>query len=158
MFKLITIPLFLCLSLATLAAREINLDNLAAKAAEQNKHLLVWLHKTDCGYCESMREFTLEDENVAAVLKNSYLFVHINISENDNVTYKSFKGSGKAFAKKVGYNFYPSSLFLNGKTEIVFAAAGYIEEKDFLMMLKYVDSGAYRHMKYDMFRQQEGKR
>lgn len=158
MFKFITISLLLCLSLSSLSAREINLNALATDAAKQNKHLLVWLHKTDCGYCESMREFTLEDEKVAAVLKKSYLFSHINISENDEITYKTFKGNGKAFAKKIGYNFYPSSLFMNEKADLIFAAAGYIEEKDFLIMLEYVDSGAYRQMKYDLFRQQKGKR
>ena len=158
MFKFITISLLLCLSLSSLSAREINLNALATDAAKQNKHLLVWLHKTDCGYCESMREFTLEDEKVAAVLKKSYLFSHINISENDEIIYKTFKGNGKAFAKKVGYNFYPSSLFLNEKADLIFAAAGYIEEKDFLIMLEYVDSGAYRRMKYDLFRQQKGRR
>lgn len=158
MFKFITISLLLCLSLSSLSAREINLNALATDAAKRNKHLLVWLHKTDCGYCESMREFTLEDEKVAAVLKKSYLFSHINISENDEIIYKTFKGNGKAFAKKVGYNFYPSSLFLNEKADLIFAAAGYIEEKDFLIMLEYVDSGAYRRVKYDLFRQQKGRR
>jgi len=157
-FKFITISLLLCLSLSSLSAREINLNALATDAAKRNKHLLVWLHKTDCGYCESMREFTLEDEKVAAVLKKSYLFSHINISENDEIIYKTFKGNGKAFAKKVGYNFYPSSLFLNEKADLIFAAAGYIEEKDFLIMLEYVDSGAYRRVKYDLFRQQKGRR
>ena len=159
MFRLISIGLLLCLSLSSaLSARDININNLAAEAAKQNKHLLIWLHKTDCGYCESMREFTLEDENIAAVLKKAFLFVHININEKDDVTFKTFKGDGKAFAKKVGYNFYPSSLFFDAKADLIFAAAGYIEENDFLMMLTYVDSGAYRTMKYDIYRQQKGQR
>jgi thioredoxin-related protein len=157
-FKFITISLLICLSFSSsLSAREINLNTLAAEAAKQHKHLFVWLHKTDCGYCEAMREFTLEDDRVAAILKKSFRFIHINVNDNDDIRYKSFKGSGKAFAKKVGYSFYPSSLFMDKQANLIFAAAGYIEEKNFLVMLKYVESAAYRTMKYDRFRQQEGE-
>jgi len=158
-FKQFTFLLFFFLIQASsLSARDINLNKLAADAATQQKHLLVWLHKTDCGYCESMREFTLEDDAVAAQLERSFLFVQINVSENDTVTYKTFTGSGKAFAIKVGYNFYPSSLFMNDKADIVFAAAGYIEEGDFKKMLTFVETGLYKTMSYDAFRQQENKR
>jgi len=158
-FKFITLALlFTLISASSLGGREIDLNKLSSEAAEQHKHLLVWLHKTDCGYCESMREFTLEDDAVADLLKQSFLFVQINVSENDTVTYKTFKGSGKAFAVRIGYNFYPSSLFLNESADIIFAAAGYIEEGDFKKMLTFVESGRYKIMSYDAFRQQENKR
>lgn len=138
-------------------ARDIDLNTLAADAAAHQKHLLVWLHKTDCGYCESMREFTLEDDNVSPYLKAHFVFEHINVNEKDTVSYKTFKGDGKAFAKTVGFNFYPSSVFMDKSAEIVFAAPGYIEERDFMVMLKYVQSGAYKKMGYDCFSRKEEK-
>lgn len=150
---------FLLLSFIVSVAfgRDVDIDALAASAAKEQKHLLVWLHKTDCGYCESMREFTLEDDKIAPMLEKGFVFEHINVYDNDTITYKSFKGNGKAFAKKVGYSFYPSSLFLDKDAEIVFAAPGYIEERDFAVMLKFVQSGAYKKMGYDCFRRQEEK-
>lgn len=159
MLKRITLSfLYLTLFVLSLSARDINLDQIAADAAKQNKYLLVWLHKTDCGYCEAMREFTLDDDNVKPVLKQSFVFVHINVNENDTITHRGFKGDGKTFAKRVGYSFYPSSLFLDAGAEIVFAAPGSIEERDFLVMLNFVRSGAYKKMGYDCFRRQEEKR
>ena len=139
-------------------AQTINIDTLAEQAAQQDKHLLVWLHKTDCGYCESMQEFTLEDETVAAMLSQSFLFKPINVYDEDTVIHGSFKGNGKSFAKKVGYSFYPTSLFFDKDAKLIFAAPGYIEERDFTVMLQFIQSGMYKKMGYDCFRRQEGKR
>jgi len=99
-----------------------------------------------------MREFTLEDEKIASVIKASFDFVHININEKDRVTYRKFDGGGHAFAKHVGFNFYPSSLFMDADGTIVFAAPGYVEETDFFRMLQFVRSEAYKTMDYDRFK------
>lgn len=136
----------------SLSARDIDLNRIARDTAKQKKTLLVWLHKKDCGYCEAMYEFTLGDDKVAAVLASSFQLVDININDNDTVTYNGFKGSGHDFAKHVGYNFYPSSLFMNADAALIFAAPGYVEEKDFFNMLGYVSSGAYKSMNYDSYK------
>jgi len=135
----------------SLSARDIDLNRLALDSAKQKKILLVWLHKTDCGYCEAMNEFTLNEDKIAALLKSSFSLVDINIHDDNIVAYKDFTGSGREFAKRVGYDFYPSSLFIDDKAEIIFAAPGYVEEKDFFKMLDYVKSGAYRTMNYDTY-------
>ncbi len=139
----------------SLPARDIDLNTMAAYAAKEGKHLLVWLHKTDCGYCETMREFTLADDRIKPLLKRDFVFVHINVYDRDDVTFQDFRGDGRAFAKKVGYNFYPSSLFLDKNAEIVFAAPGYIGENDFLSMLKFVAMRAYEKQEYNRFLKQE---
>lgn len=155
--KVVFILLFVGM-LCAFTAKDIDLNALAHDAGKQNKHLLVWLHKTDCSYCEAMREFTLEDESIANRIKKSFKFVHINVYDNDKVTFKDFIGDGKAFAKTVGYSFYPSSIFFDKHAEVVFAAPGYIEEKDFAVMLDFVSSKAYRKQGYDCFRRQEERR
>ena len=141
--------------LFSLSARDIDLNRLALDSAKQKKTLMVWLHKTDCGYCESMYEFTLQDEKVSAILKSAFDVVDINIYDKDRVTHHEFTGSGHDFAKHVGFNFYPSTLFMNKDAEIVFAAPGYVEERDFLKMLRYIKSEAYREMSYDAFKKKE---
>jgi thioredoxin-related protein len=137
-----------------LNAREIDIDNLIQKAKISNKHLFVFLHKTDCGYCDSMIEFTLDDEKVKEIVEKKFLFVHININENDNVTYKNFKGGGKEFAKHVGYNFYPTSLFFDDEKDISYAVPGYRDEKIFNVILNYVDSKSYKKISFRKYAQQ----
>lgn len=146
------------LLIPALFAREINIDSLAKKAALNGKHLLVWLHRTDCGYCESMREFTLDDERVKAMLDTDFLFEHIDIMDKDTISYRDFKGNGRQFARKVGYSIYPSSVFFDKTGEIIFAAPGYIEEGPFLTMLQFIQSQAYEKQGYDCFRRQQEHR
>lgn len=92
------------------------------------------------------------------MLAKSFVFVPINVSDNDTVTFKTFKGSAKAFAKRLGYSFYPSSLFMDAHADIVFAAPGYIKLNDFAVMLRFIKSGAYKKMDYDRYHRQEKKR
>ena len=131
-----------------LIAREINLNNLSKTAIKSNKTLFVFLHKTDCGYCESMIEFTLDDEKIKPFLKKRFLFVHINITEKDSITYRDFKGSGRDFAKQIGFNFYPTSLFFDEQNDLSYAAPGYQDEKKFFAILHYVDSKSYNKISF----------
>lgn len=139
----------------TLQARDININSIIQTATQIDKHLFIWLHKTDCGYCESMREFTLENDIVKVFIEKNFIFVHINVWEKDIVTYKDFQGSGREFAKEVGYDFYPSSLFFDDKAEIIFAEVGYKDnesspnEKRFFTILNFIQTLSYKKMDYE---------
>jgi len=135
----------------SLFARNIDIDTIVKNSVEKNKHLFIFLHRTDCGYCESMLTFTLDDDPVKDLIQKDFVYLHINISEDDVVKYKGFVGNGRNFAKHVGYNIYPSSLFLDSKSEMIYAVAGYQDKDQFLLILKYVDSSAYKTMGYQTF-------
>jgi thioredoxin-related protein len=150
--------LFILIAQNLLFAREINIDSLIKEAAVSSKHLFVWLHKTDCGYCENMREFTLENEIVKSFIDKNFIFVHINVYEKDSVKYKDFKGNGLEFAKDIGYNFYPASLFFNDEGEMIFAEVGFIDsnknpnEKRFYKILNYIKSNSYENTEYSDYK------
>lgn len=142
----------------TLGARVINIDNIITNAKKSDKHLFVWLHKTDCGYCENMREFTLENEIIEAFIDENFIFVHINTYEKDTVKYQNFSGNGLEFAKEIGFNFYPSSIFFDYEGEIIFAEVGFVDsnkmpnEKRFYKILNFIKSKSYEKMKYSDFK------
>lgn len=144
--------LFIIVFNISLFARSIDIDAIVKNSVKNGQHLFIFLHRTDCGYCESMLMFTLDDDPVKELISKDFIYLHINISEDDNVTYKDFVGNGRAFAKHVGYNLYPSSLFLNSKNDIVYAIAGYQDKNQFLWVLKYIDSGMYKTMDYQAFK------
>jgi thioredoxin-related protein len=149
-FNLKLLIAFFALSFSVFA-KNINIDNIVTQAKKENKHLFILLHKKDCGYCESMITFTLDDDKVKDLIKKKFIYIDINISDDDIVTYEDFKGSGHDFAIYVGYNFYPSSLFIGDHEEIAYAVAGYQEEKRFLNILKYVDTASYKTMNLEEF-------
>jgi len=47
------------------AMETVELDALSHKAKSENKHLLLFFHKEHCGFCEKMKNVTLEDPKVA---------------------------------------------------------------------------------------------
>ncbi len=152
--KIIKVFLLILAFHFTLQAKVINIDTLISSAKKENKHLLVWLHKTDCGYCESMKEFTLENETIKAFVKKNFIFVHINVYEKDTIKYQDFKGNGLEFAKDIGYNFYPSSLFFNNDGDIILSEVGYIDkatepnEKRFYKILNFINSKSYEKINF----------
>ncbi len=159
MFKT-TIKIFLSILVLqlTLHAREINIDKLIDNATKEDKHLFVWLHKTGCGYCENMREFTLENEAIKVFIDKYFIFVHINVSQKDIVIYKDFQGSGREFAQHIGYDFYPTSLFFDDNGEIVYEEVGYRDtkalsnEKRFYKILNFIKSKSYKEVDYEEYK------
>lgn len=141
---------FLYLSVA-LQAREININNIVDKATQSHKNIFIFLHQTDCGYCESMIQFTLDDDKVTPLLNKYFVYTHINIKEDDHVIYNNFEGSGRAFARFVGYDFYPTSIFLNKDYKIIYAIPGYQEEDKFFHILNFIIQKAYKNMDFDEY-------
>jgi thioredoxin-related protein len=121
-------------------------------ALSSNKGVLIYLHRTGCSYCNSMGEFTLDDDLVKKFIQKNYLFIHINITESDKITYKNKVTNGLTFAKNIGYNFYPTVLFLDTDAKVKYAVVGYKEEDEFLALLKYVHSGSFKKMTFENYK------
>ena len=132
--------LFIILIFVSLSAfgRDINIDKLSLQASKHDKILFIFIHTTDCGYCESMREFTLDEEKVKKLIEKSFIFEHINVRDNDTITYQDFRGSGAKFVQEIGYTFYPTSLFFDKESDLIYAKPGYVNEKKFYDILKGV--------------------
>lgn len=137
MYKIITVFLLFCVSLFS---STVNVDSIIKQAYKENKQVYLFLHTTDCGYCESMIEFTLDNKTVKNILAESFIVIDINVKKEGIVIYKDFKGTNKEFAKHMHYNFYPSSLFFNANADIMLAQRGYVEEALFIKMLTNVKS------------------
>ena len=164
MFQTLVKTFLILLSLnITLHAKTIDIDSIIDTANKENKHLFVWLHKTDCAYCERMKEYTLIHDKVSAFIKKHFIYIYINVSKNDVVKYQGFLGSGNDFAKEVGYNFYPTSLFFDNDKEIIFSEVGYVDceeisnERHFFKVLNFIQSKAYEEIELNAYTYTIGK-
>lgn len=90
--------------------------------------------------------FTLDDDIIRPMLKKDFFVIDININDKDKVIYKDFTGNGHDFARHIDYDFYPSSLFLDVNSNIIYGAVGYEDENEFLVTLGYIKSKAYLKM------------
>ncbi|WP_428739375.1 thioredoxin family protein [Sulfurimonas sp.] len=138
-------------------AQTINLDQAALETKKTHKSPLVYLHRTGCPYCERLEEFTFDDDDVHDYIEKNFNFIQINVSyTEDIIIYKNKKMTPREFAITIGYNFFPSVLFLDAQANLEHASVGYIEEKDFLIILKYMKTDAYKTIDIDQYKKQIG--
>lgn len=135
-----------------LFAKDVNINNILKTAQLSHKKVFLFLHRTGCSYCNSMIEFTLDDERVKERLNKSFTLISINITDEDHIFYQAFDGKAHDFAKYIGYDIYPTSLFLAQNGDIDFVKIGYKEESEFLIILNYVQSKDFTKISYDAYK------
>jgi thioredoxin-related protein len=144
---------FILIAIFTVSSADIiNIDKLLGYAKKSHKHVLIFLHKPHCSYCENMIEFTLPDEKISQKIKKNFIFVDIDIADSERVIFDDFNGSKHDFAKSLGFDFYPSAVFIDEDEEVVYGQAGYKDEDKFLKTLRFVESRAYVDMGIDDFK------
>lgn len=146
--KIISFFLLLILLPTLLFSREINIDKLIDKATKEHKHLFVFLHWTNCVYCQEMITFTLQDDSIQKTIKKDFLYIDVNTAYKDIVIYKNIKRTSKEFVKYIGFG-YPTSLFFDKNKTIVGLFPGVYNSKEFLVVLKYISSETYKKMNFD---------
>ncbi|WP_345992846.1 thioredoxin fold domain-containing protein [Sulfurimonas sp. HSL-1716] len=133
----------------SLFSRDINIDDIVKKANQSHKHLFLYLHRKDCVYCEEMLTFTINDDEVKKILGNKFIYEHIDILDKDHVVYKSFKGNGKEFARLIGYDMYPTSIFFDKNEKIVYAQPGVIDKNRFILLLQYISGNLFKTIDFE---------
>ncbi len=142
------------LLITSLYAQIINLDTSLQVANQTNKTVLIFLHKNGCGYCNAMEEFTLDDDEIKKFISLHFIYVSINISQNIDIIFHKTRQSGLEFAKEIGYNFYPTILFLDRDGELLDATVGYKENTEFLQFLHYIRSSENDTLSFEEYKHQ----
>ena len=131
---------------------DINIDIESADANKTKKHVMLFLHKDNCGYCEKML-FQLEESNISKAIEKNFILLDINRDDDETISYQDFNGTNRQFLKALGVDFYPSMVFINGcGNKIIYDVAGYRDSKKILTILDYVSSKSYKKMTLEDFR------
>ena len=79
--------LLLCALVASLYAGNVNwikgYENAVKIAKSQNKPMLLFMNREDCGACQFMKEDVFTDEMIYSFINKNYVPVYINIYKND---------------------------------------------------------------------------
>lgn len=128
--KRLIAPLFFFLLLAGGAARaegvvffEGTWEEALAKAAKENKYIMLDAYTEWCGWCKVMDRETFPDPAVGAVVNENFIPVKIDFE----------KGIGIELGMKFRVNSYPTTLFFNPDGQLVHINHGYsFENADFI--------------------------
>jgi len=102
-------------------------------------HSMVLVLATWCGYCTRLKNETLTDSSVIAILHESFNVVAIDPDSDSLVVHGDSTVTSKVFARNIyGIRGYPSMIFLDRQGEELGIAAGYRPPADFVSLLELV--------------------
>jgi len=147
----IKILIFILIPIGGVSA-DINIDKESADANKTKKHVMLFLHKDNCGYCEKM-EFQLDEKEISKAIKKDFILLDINRDDDETVSYQDFNGTNRQFLKALGVDFYPSMVFINGcRNKVIYDVSGYRNSKKLMTILNYISSKSYKKMTLEDFR------
>jgi uncharacterized protein YyaL (SSP411 family) len=121
----------------------LTFDAAKERAAKENKHVIVDIYTTWCGWCKVMERQTYADPEVSSYLSQNFVLAKVNGESPDSLHWQGQKISERQFARAVGVTGYPATYFLKPDAELLGGVAGYIKKPDFMIYARYVSTRWY---------------
>ena len=162
--------LFGCLSAFTCAQKAapkvsklgwMTLSEVATNMQKEKRPILIDLYTDWCGWCKVMDKKTYSNKNVIAYLQQKFYVVKLNAEGTQSITW-----NGKTYRFNPGYKTHDFAVYLTGgqlsyPTTVILpveeaqpqAIPGYMEPKDFEMIVKYFGEGQFGKIPFNQFQQ-----
>jgi thioredoxin-related protein len=133
-------------------------DEGLAKAAKEDKPVMINFYTSWCGYCKKMDRSTFKDPKVIDFLEENFVTVRINAESKEMVSHEGEQVSLRRLARLYGVRGYPTFWFLDSNGDRIGPAPGFKTAETFLPLLRYVGGSHYKTMSYENFvKKDEGK-
>jgi len=118
-------------------------DAATEKAKKENKHMIVDVYTTWCGWCKVMDRQTYGNNEVATYLTENFVLAKVNGESSAELHYKGKTMTERQFARAVGVTGFPTTYFLKPDAEVIGGAPGFIGPDNFMIYAKYVSTKWY---------------
>ena len=118
-------------------------DEAAERAKKENKHMIVDVYTTWCGWCKVMDRQTYGNVAVANYLTENFVLAKVNGESSAEIHWKGKVMTERAYARSVGVTGFPTTYFLKPDADIIGGAPGYIPPDNFIIYAKYVSTRWY---------------
>jgi thioredoxin-related protein len=151
MKKIFSILLLTIIGLSNIQAKDVNINELVAKAKKENKQLMFFFHIPKCPYCARMLKKNFKDEKILNEIEKNLILTDIYTKDKGIITFNDFKGDRKAFAKYIGAVAYPATIFLDNDGKTIHKAIGYRNIGEYISEIKYVTTNSYKTKDLETF-------
>lgn len=118
------------------------------EAAEEGKHVILFMHLNGCPYCNKMSEENFKHSPDTEYIQEHFDVIAINIKGDREVAFnEEVTVTEKALADLVKVNYTPTTVFLNQDNQVVLKLNGYRSVEKFGQALRYVQQQKYSEMK-----------
>lgn len=108
-------------------------------AKDQNKPVFLYFYADWCTFCTKLEKTTYKDKDVLAYLTQNFISIKVD-TEKDRQLAADWRVTG-----------LPTLWFLDSEGEKLNAIPGYIDEKNFLLILKFHFTKAYETQTFQEF-------
>jgi len=116
------------------------------EASRTGRPILVDVYTDWCGWCRRMDRDTYAQAPIRDYLGGHYVTVKLNPEQSSEL---------RAVANRFRVSGYPTTIFLRSNGDHLLTVPGYIPDKDFLPVLRYVAEGHMeRGVEFETFRKQ----
>ena len=116
-----------------------------------------------CGWCKKMDQTTFQNPEVIAYMNENFYAVKFDAESDKTITFNgnTFINEGGKNGRKgthqlaaallQGRMSYPSYVFMDENNQLLTVAPGYMEATNFLPVLKYFGTNAYKNQTFQEF-------
>ncbi|MDQ7798131.1 MAG: thioredoxin family protein [Candidatus Edwardsbacteria bacterium] len=127
----------------------IGFDQAMARAAQEDRIVIVDFSTEWCKWCKVMLAKTYTDPQVVKAIEEKFLAVPIDGESPEKITYLGKTVTQSDFTLSMKVEGFPTTMFLDKEGKVLEQRAGYIDATNFLKMLNFFSSGAYKTTKLD---------
>ena len=126
-------------------------DAATQRASSQNKHVIVDVYTTWCGWCRVMEKQTYADPEVSAYLKQNFILAKVNGESSSKMHWQGKELTERDFARTVGVTGYPATYFLKPNSDMLGGVSGFVRSPEFMIYAKYISTRWYEKGKIQQY-------
>jgi thioredoxin-related protein len=119
------------------------------EAAEENRHVMLFLDLDGCPYCTRMlKESFINDGPTKSYIQNNFDVININVKGSREIAWSEDETyTEKELAQKLNVPYSPTVIILDSEQNIVVRLNGYRNPAKFKQILEYAHNKHYNNMK-----------
>lgn len=133
-----------------------NFDDGMKQAKLSGKKVLIDVYTDWCGWCKKMDANTYSDKAISEYLEKNYIIIKLNAEANEKISYAGQSMSPAEFARGMGVNGYPATVFLKSNGDPITLLPGYAEADRFIHVLSFIAENQYEKKKFADYLAEKG--
>ncbi len=121
-----------------------------AKAAAENKPMLIDFWTDWCHWCKVMDKDTYGNEEVRRRLAQHFVTVKVD-AESDKLQGTQGAATGIELARSFQVNSYPTAWFVDSQGVKIAPVASFVPPDQFVVILDYIAAGAYKTQTFEAY-------